>query len=181
MSISGKEKSEIYERGQQWAKEEEGASGVHLRPIGQMPFDLDGGNKERRAAFQAGEDNYNDNAESSRVICTHFYQRGLLRREVWRADMAFTQTHISGVTIRGYHYWGIPYVKLMRRSTLAERIMFPLVKWRAEELAYQMGVLSCSNFKGKLVRIFGESLCWLLGCLVSQKDWRVLSEGQKVA
>lgn len=61
MSISGKEKSEIHERGQQWAKEEskEDCSPIHLRPIGQILFDLDGGNKERRDAFQAGVDNYN--------------------------------------------------------------------------------------------------------------------------
>jgi len=96
--------------------------------------------------------------------------------------MAFTQIHISGATIRGYHYWGIPYGKLMRRSPFAERMMFPLVKWRAEELAYQMGVLPSGNFKGKLIRLFGESFCWLLGSLVSQKDWRVLTVAQnKVA
>ncbi|WP_198596513.1 hypothetical protein, partial [Vibrio splendidus] len=59
---------------------------------------------------------------SSRVICTHFYRKGMLDAEVWRADLQYTQNHLSETTVRGYHYWAIPYVELMRKSPLAEKI-----------------------------------------------------------
>ena len=59
----------------------------------------------------------------------------MLPEEVWRADMAFTFKNLSPVTVKGYHLWAIPYVKWMRKSPLAEKIMFPLALWRAEELA----------------------------------------------
>lgn len=112
--------------------------------------------------------------ESSRVICTHFYRKGMLPQKVWRADMKFTAEHLSETTVRGYHFWAVPYVSLMRKSPLAERIMFPVAKWRAEELAYQMGEFPHGNLKGKLVRLAVEPICWLLGCVVGQKDWKVL-------
>ncbi|HBB43778.1 MAG: hypothetical protein UW27_C0017G0089 [Parcubacteria group bacterium GW2011_GWA1_44_13] len=129
--------------------------------------------REENDAYEKGYQNTMDQ-KSSRVICTHFYRKGLLPQNVWRADMKFTASHLSETTVRGYHFWAIPYVELMRKSTLAESIMFPVAKWRAEELAYQMGELPSSNFKGKIVRLVVEPACWLLGCLVGQKDWKVL-------
>lgn len=161
------------------------ADGTYNEPYGVIEtvfstvLDVGKTNEERDEEVDAYKKGHENGSEQSRVLCTHFYRQGLLPREVWRADMAFTKAHISKVTIRGYHYWGIPYVKLMRISPLAERIMFPLAKNRAEELAYQMGILPRGNFKGKIVRLIGESFCWLLGCIVSQKDWRVLAEQNK--
>lgn len=52
--------------------------------------------------------------------------------------------------------------------------MYPLARWRAEELAYQMGVLPQGSIKGKLVRLLLEPLNWLLGALVSEQDWESL-------
>ena len=122
---------------------------------------------------------YNDGREhgesqSSRVICTHFYLKGMLPQKVWRADMKFTAEYLSETTVRGYHFWAISYVKLMRKSPIAECSMYPVAKWRAEELAYKMGELPHGNFKGKLIRLVLEPICWSIGCVVSQKDWKVL-------
>ena len=74
-----------------------------------------------------------------RVICTHFYRKGMIDQETWRADLEFTAKRLPKQTVRGYQYWAIPYVLLMRRFPLAEKIMYPLAVWRAEELAHQMG------------------------------------------
>lgn len=115
---------------------------------------------------------------SSRVICTHFFRKGMLRQDVWRADMTFTFQNLSPVTVKGYHLWAIPYVKLMRKSSLAEKLMFPLALWRAEELAYQMGVLQKGNFKGKVVRWIGEPLCFTMGIFSKQGNWSTLWENE---
>lgn len=109
-----------------------------------------------------------------RVICTHFFRRGMMSRELWRADLEFTFSNLSTATIRGYQYWAIPYVKLMRRSPLAERIMFPLAKVRAEEIAYQIGLRPKGNIFGKVVRLIGESICFSVGMMVDQKDYEQL-------
>jgi hypothetical protein len=111
---------------------------------------------------------------SSRVICTHFYRKGEMSRELWAADMKYTLENLSDTTIRGYHYWAISYVKLMRKSPLAEKLIRPLAIARAEEIAFQAGARTKGNWLGKLVRLFGEPLCFTIGCAVGQKDWQVL-------
>lgn len=111
---------------------------------------------------------------SSRVICTHFYRKGMISRDIWRADMEYTFNYLSPATVRGYQYWAIPYVKLMRKSPLAEKIMYPLMLARAEELAYQMGVLKKGNWAGKLVRLVFEPICFTIGLFVGEQNWKSL-------
>lgn len=116
-----------------------------------------------------------------RVICTHFFRRGMLDRDLWRADLEFTYKNLSPTTIRGYQYWAIPYVRLMRKSALAEKLMYPLAKARAEEIGYLMGIRAKGSFRGKIVRFVGEAICYAIGTFVSQKDWNSLwSENAKV-
>lgn len=111
---------------------------------------------------------------SSRVICTHFFKKGLLDKELWRADLEYTFKNLSAQTVRGYQYWAVPYVKLMRNYNLAEKIMLPFAKSRAEELAYQLGKLDKGNLLGKLVRLVGEPLCYIIGGFVGEQDWESL-------
>lgn len=111
---------------------------------------------------------------SSRVICTHFYKAGDMPREHWLADMQFTMKHCSETTQRGYHYWAIPYVKLMRKSKLAENIMRPIALTRAKELAHKMGKSDKGSWTGKLVRMVLEPISYAIGLVVEQKDYRTL-------
>ena len=113
-------------------------------------------------------------AGGGRVICTHLMRQGLLDPAIWRADLAFTYKHLSPTTVRGYHLWAIPYVRLMRKSPLAQKLMRPLATWRAEELAYQMGVLQKSNWKGKVVRWTCEPICFALGIFAKEQNWQGL-------
>lgn len=111
---------------------------------------------------------------SSRVICTHFYRKGMLDADVWRADLQYTQNHLSETTVRGYHYWAIPYVELMRKSPLAEKLMYPIAKYRAIELAYQMKIVKKGSLRGKAIRLVIEPACFLIGSVCKQKDWQAL-------
>lgn len=117
---------------------------------------------------------YKEGKGGSRVICTHFLAAGQMDRRLWALDMRFTASHLSPVVERGYHFWAIPYVRLMRKYHWAEKIMLPLALWRAEEIAYQMGEAPTPNYKGKLIRLVGESTCWFIGCFVPKQDWRSL-------
>lgn len=109
---------------------------------------------------------------SSRVICTELYRQGLIPADVWISDLVFTKRHISQTTVRGYQWWGVPAVLIMRRSPRFSRFMLvALARPRAEELAYQMGHRKRPNWYGKLVRLVMEPLCWLLGTVVEQVDY----------
>jgi hypothetical protein len=109
---------------------------------------------------------------SSRVICTELYRQGLIPAEVWVSDLVFTKRHISRTTVRGYQWWGVPAVKLMRRSPGFTRFMLlALARPRAQELAWRMGHRDRSDWHGKLVRLVMEPLCWLIGTIVEQVDY----------
>ncbi len=132
----------------------------------------DRSSKGFKSADECGSGESSDSG-SSRVICTHFYRTGQMDAQIWRADMEFTR-RLSARTIRGYHFWAIPYVRLMRRSRLAELVMLPIARTRAQELAYQLGVSPRGSFLGKCVRVILEPLCWLIGGLVSEQNWEAL-------
>jgi hypothetical protein len=66
-----------------------------------------------------------------------------------------------------------------RIGRLAIAIMEPVARWRAEEVAYQMGRSDNPNYWGKVVRLVMEPLCWVIGMVVTQRDWRVLYAGER--
>lgn len=111
---------------------------------------------------------------SSRVICTHFYKKGMIDKETWRADLEYTFKHLSSTTVRGYHYWAVPYVSLMRKHAFFEKVMYPIAKHRADELAYQVGMREKGSLLGKLVRVLFEPTCFVIGLFCQQKDWEQL-------
>lgn len=111
---------------------------------------------------------------SSRVICTHFFRKGMIEQNIWRADLEFTFKHLSPTVVRGYHVWAIPYVKLMRKSPIAEKIMLPLAKCRAIELAHKMGVVEKGSLRGKMIRAIGEPICFMIGVLAKEQNWESL-------
>lgn len=135
-----------------------GGSGVGL---GGGPDGGDGGNG-------------GDGGGNSRVICTHFYKNGEMPENWWKADVAWTLKNCSETTRRGYHYWAVPYVRLMRRNKFAESIMRPIALSRAKELAYKMGDADSGSLFGKFVRITLEPLSYIIGLLVQQRDWTCL-------
>lgn len=126
------------------------------------------------AAFGMGYGAGKGGGKGDRVICTHFMRKGLMDQALWRADIAFTRQHLPAAMVRGYHLWAIPYVRLMRRSPWAEKLMLPLALWRAEEIAFHMGLREKGNWKGKLLRWTGEPVCWLIGKVTPEQDWESL-------
>ena len=86
---------------------------------------------------------------------------------------------MTATTIRGYHFWAIPYVRLMKRSKLAEAIMWPIAYHRACEIAYQMGNLDKPDYLGKLFRVLIENVSFVIGIFVPAQNWQSLyKEGE---
>jgi len=113
-----------------------------------------------------GRGDGSESAGNTRVICTELVRQGLMAPRLQRLDIAYTLRHLSPVTVRGYHAWAVPYVRLMKRSHLATRLVEPLARWRAEEIAYRMKSRSRPHYRGRVVRWLGEPVCWALGTML---------------
>jgi hypothetical protein len=93
---------------------------------------------------------------------------------LWRADLEFTFRNVSPTTVRGYHAWATPYVKLMRKHAWAERIMLPIARSRAEEIGHIVGIRERGSLMGKCVRVIMEPMCYAIGLFVGEQDWESL-------
>ena len=74
----------------------------------------------------------------------------------------------------------MPYVKLMRKPALAARLMFPIAKYRAIEIAYQTGIANEGSFRGKIIRLIVEPICFSIGVFVKDQNWQSLWRSAKL-
>jgi hypothetical protein len=113
--------------------------------------------------------------KNNKVICTELHRMGDIPYNVWLADIQYSEKSFSEQVIRGYHAWGVPYVKLMRRASVFARLAKYPTRWFAEDIAYRMGVLPRPNIKGWLLReVLFRPLCWSLGMFSASRDWKRL-------
>ena len=116
----------------------------------------------------------------SRVVCTELVAQGLLNPGLYFLDVRFTEERLSPACVRGYHVWAVPLVRLMRKSEFVTRLVTPVARWRAEEIAHLLGAKPRGNVAGKLVRLMGEPLCRLIGAFVSETDYQQLYKTETV-
>jgi len=137
--------------------------------------------KKGEAIAREREQRNADNATDSRVICTELYKQGILNTELYRMDVVYTAKHLSPVVIRGYHYWAIPTVQKMRKSTRLTKVMKYFTLKRAEEIAHIMNPTKYpkSSIMGKLIKNVGEAMCYSIGLFVKDSDYKVLYKGEK--
>ena len=110
-----------------------------------------------------------------KVICTELCRNGAIEHEVWMADIRYSRQNFSEQTMRGYHLWGIPYVKLMRKYPSFGKLAEHPTRWFAEDIAYRMGVLPKPNHKGWVLReVFFRPICFGIGLFAKARDWRAL-------
>jgi len=101
----------------------------------------------------------------TRVICTELVRQGLMPKQSQLRDLRFTQQNLSRTHIRGYHYWAIPTVRLMKRSKGWARFWRFIAQHRANEISYQMGHRDKPDYIGKIMRLFFEPFCFCVGLL----------------
>lgn len=118
-------------------------------------------------------------SSSSRVICTELWRQGLVSRELAVMDLRFTQERLTPAHYRGYHYWAIPMVHRMRRSTAWTQVWKVLAVARMHEIAFQMGKAERPNYLGKVVRHTLEPISWVIGQFVGEADVAALNTGDK--
>lgn len=112
-------------------------------------------------------------AAAAWVICTELQATGKLAPELY-SEGAKHISSIPDATIRGYHWWAVPYTRLMRKNSffgmLARKWITPWAIGRTKYLAGKWNLL------GWLTVIVGEPICHLIGLVVPSQNWQVLYE-----
>jgi hypothetical protein len=133
------------------------------------------------AAIATQNPSVNESGGSSggKVICTELCRNGVIEHDVWMADLAYSRKHFSEQTMRGYHAWGVPYVKLMRKSPLFAKLAEYPTQAFAQDIAYRMGVVAKPNYMGWALRELAfRPVCWSIGVFAKARDFQHLWTGK---
>lgn len=110
------------------------------------------------------------------VVCTELESIGEMDAKTYTkaAPDFIHRMHLKPSAVRGYHYWAIPYTRLMRRKdwigSLARKCMKPIAVGRAEMINGK------PNFWGWFSFAVIERVCTVLGNTVARKpqNWKSL-------
>jgi len=109
---------------------------------------------------------------NGRVICTWLRNNGLFSAEDLAIDTQFSVQYLSDNTKIGYWVWACPLVQYMEKNyktnidSVFVKTIRIIAQARANEIAHQAGKRSRGDVLGKMVRIVGEGVCFVLGSLV---------------
>jgi len=103
------------------------------------------------------------------VICTELKRGGELDAKLYEQGAAHI-SRLSPHTINGYHFWAIPYTRLMRRSNAARKFITPWARGRTLQLSGKWNIL------GFITVALGEPICYLLGRILQlgPQNWQQL-------
>jgi len=108
---------------------------------------------------------------NGRVICTWLRNNGLFSAEDLAIDTEFSVQYLSDNTKIGYWLWAVPLVQYMEKNyrnnsnSLFVKAIRIIAQSRANEIAHRAGARSRGDILGKMVRIVGESACFVLGSI----------------
>lgn len=115
-------------------------------------------NKESNSA-----DSESEAGSEGTVICTELYRRGLMSLGDYRNSHLYAQTRLPAAFMRGYQFWAIPYVGLMKRFEAAVAFILPFVRWRTREILFRLGEKERGSYRGKLLCMVHDGICVALG------------------
>ena len=114
---------------------------------------------------------------SSKILCCAYYELGYLPREIWRLDQRYgVWLHRNNKKLmNGYHAWAAPLADFVKRDTIggkvARKVMWPIVKAWAEEMAHTMSPEKHkSNKVGKVIATVGEAFSYAVGAVLLPKN-----------
>jgi hypothetical protein len=108
-----------------------------------------------------------------KVICTELFRQGLISSALYNAELQATRQFVPILTGIGYRFWAIPYVKLMKRSSLATNFIKPFAVAWANQVCYDHINQEdyTSTVFGKVIRKTIEPLCYQIGRFVMYRKF----------
>ncbi|NQZ14867.1 MAG: hypothetical protein HRT94_08620, partial [Alphaproteobacteria bacterium] len=130
--------------------------------------------------FKAFKVSVGDGGGGGKVLCGHYYARGILPARIYQGDVAYAQRHVSDNTKRGYWFWAVPLTQYLNNNPggLVEKLIQPLVFGWAQEMAYRTGYANNGSFIGKSLLTALPAMS-LLGKFVETKDPTQLASEQQ--
>ncbi len=106
-----------------------------------------------------------DGGDGGSVICTSLHELGRLETSTWHAAEAFglRLVRTDPAVIRGYHRWGRPFARVIRKHPLAARIAKFIFAPAFAEMAHRQGKAERGSFVGKIIVNTGTRLSRYLG------------------
>ena len=108
------------------------------------------------------------------IVCTELVRQGRMPKRYWAVGSCVFMQYPE-VGKRGYHLWGIPLVRHLRRKpySLLSRIACAAFNWRAEDLAARRGIKGARRrLRGRLVTWVLYPICMALGTVAPEQDWQ---------
>ena len=109
----------------------------------------------------------------SRVICTELHRTKEMATHDWIRDIKFTYKNLSKDHIKGYLFWAVPTVNLIKKYPTYRKIWKHLAQHRANDIAWRLNQ-GKFDLLGRIYAGIGEPLCWLIGKCVSDKQLKEL-------
>ena len=91
----------------------------------------------------------------------------------WVRDIKFTYNNLSKDHIKGYLFWAVPTVNLIKKYPTYRKIWKHLAQHRANDIAWRLNQ-GKFDLLGRIYAGIGEPLCWLIGKCVSDKQLKEL-------
>ena len=120
----------------------------------------------KKASNEKG--NSGNGGGNTRVICTELHRTGEMSTVDWIRDTRFTFKTLTQKHVKGYLFWAVPTVKLMKKYPLYRKIWKHLAQHRANDIAWRLDE-GKFDLLGRIYAGIGEPLCWLIGNCVSDK------------
>jgi hypothetical protein len=114
-----------------------------------------------------------DGPDSGRVICTELHRTGEISTVDWVRDIKFTYNNLSKDHVKGYLFWAVPTVELIKKYPTYRKIWKHLAQHRANDIAWRLNQ-GKFDLLGRIYAGIGEPLCWLIGKCVSDKQLKEL-------
>ena len=114
-----------------------------------------------------------DSGKSGRVICTELHRTKEMATHDWVRDIKFTYNNLSKDHIKGYLFWAVPTVNLIKKYPTYRKIWKHLAQHRANDIAWRLNQ-GKFDLLGRIYAGIGEPLCWLIGKCVSDKQLKEL-------
>ncbi|NVJ92640.1 MAG: hypothetical protein HWE34_13345 [Methylocystaceae bacterium] len=115
---------------------------------------------------------------AAKVICSELVRQGMMTEKHRRDCTVYALSRLPPSFMTGYHFWAVPYVRVMRRSKFATILMGFFVKHRTQEVRRRLGRTVLGSGWGSLICALHDPLCSWMGRFVPESDYRSLYESK---
>jgi hypothetical protein len=133
-----------------------------------------GAETRTRREEAAKKESGSGSSSNNKVICTELVRQGRMSRADLVLGARYFSERLSERHMRGYHAWAVPAVRGMRGSSVQSAVWRIFAQARADAIAARYGDKRRGGIMKSAILHCFNVLCWIIGGLASERDWRRL-------